>query len=165
VREQGQCDPCNALLPILYYYWLKMCANIAEVTRELRMRAHVEEAQMADSAQYPRTQPREHRVMLSQVWRAVRVGVWLLGLPIRLRRQSLPRLLDGLAVVKGQPSSGSPQEMDRMVRLVVGVCHLRCFRHPLFPRACLRQALALYYTLHRYFLCVDILLGIIKPSG
>jgi hypothetical protein len=90
---------------------------------------------------------RDHQVMLCQVWRAVRVGVWLLGLPIRLRRQPLPRLLDRLAVGHGQPPSGSPQEMDRMVRLVVRVCRLRCFRLPLFPRACLRQALALYYTL------------------
>ena len=46
---------------------------------------------------------REHRVSLSRLWHAVRVGVWLLGLPIRLRCQSLPRLLDRLTVVKGQP--------------------------------------------------------------
>ena len=126
------------------------------------MRAHMEEAQRADSVHYPYAQPREYRVMLSQVWCAVRVGVWLLGLPIRLRRQSLPRLLDRLAVVKGQPSSGSPQEMDRMVRLVVRVCHLRCFRPPLFPRACLRQALALYYTLRRMGYPVAIHFGIHK---
>jgi hypothetical protein len=57
--------------------------------------------------------------MLSQFWCAIRVGVWLLGLPIRLYRQSLPRLLDRLTVVQRQPSSGSPQEMDRLVRQVI----------------------------------------------
>lgn len=124
----------------------------------------MEEVQMADSAQYLRAQPREHRVMLSQFWCAVRVGVWLLGLPIRLHRQSLPRLLDRLTVVKGPPSFGSPQEMDRMVRLVVWVCHLRCFRPPLFPRACLRQALALYYTLCRLGYPVGIHFGVHKAE-
>jgi hypothetical protein len=102
--------------------------------------------------------------MLSQLWHAVRVGVWLLGLPIRLRRQPLPRLLDRLAVVKGQPSSGSRQEVDRMVRLVVWVCHLRCFRLSLFPRACLRQALVLYYTLCRMGYPVAIHFGVHKAE-
>jgi hypothetical protein len=90
--------------------------------------------------------------------------VWLLGLPIRLHRQSLPKLLDRLAVVQGQASFSSPQEMDRMVRLVVRVCHLRCFRPPLFPRACLRQALALYYTLRRLGYPAAIHFGIHKAE-
>jgi hypothetical protein len=107
---------------------------------------------------------REHRVMLSQLWHAVRVGVWLLGLPIRLRRQSLPSLLDRLTVVKGQPSSGNPQEMDCMVQLVVWVCRLRCFRLPLFPRPCLRQALALYYTLRQRGYPVTIHFGVHKAA-
>jgi transglutaminase superfamily protein len=141
-----------------------MCANIAEVNRELRMCGHMEEAQMADIAQHPRAQLREVRVMLSQAGQAVRVGLWLLVLPIRLHLQPLPRLLDRLAVVPGQPSSGSLQEMDRMVRLVVRVCHLRCFRPPLFPRACLRQALALYYMLRRLGYPAAIHFGIHKAE-
>jgi hypothetical protein len=128
------------------------------------MHAHLEEAQMADSAQYPHAQLREHRLKLSQFWCGVHVGVWLLGLPIRLRRQSLPRLLDRLAVVKGQLSSDSPQEMDRMVRLIVWVCRLRCFRLSLFPRPCLRQALALYYTLRRMGYPVTIHFGVHKAE-
>jgi hypothetical protein len=119
---------------------------------------------MTDSAHAPRAQLREQSGRLSQCWCAVRVGVWLLGLPIRLQRQSLPRLLERLAVAKGPPSSGGPQEMDRMVRLVIWVCHLRCFRPPLFPRACLRQALALYYTLRRLGYPVAIHFGVHKAE-
>jgi len=102
--------------------------------------------------------------MFSQFWQAVRVGVWLLGLPIRLHRQSLPGLLDRLTVVKGQPSSGSPQEMERTIRLVVWVCRLRCFRLPLSPRACLRQALTLYYTLRRMGYPATIHFGVHKAE-
>jgi hypothetical protein len=54
--------------------------------------------------------------------------------------------------------------MDRMVRLVVRVCHLRCFRPPLFPRACLRQALALYYMLRRLGYPAAIHFGIHKAE-
>jgi len=66
--------------------------------------------------------------------------------------------------VKGPPEDGGPQEMDRMVRLVVRVCRLRCFRPPLFPRACLRQALALYYTLRRMGYPVAIHFGVHKAE-
>jgi hypothetical protein len=34
-----------------------------------------------------------HRLRLSQLWVAVRVGLWLCTLPNRWRRQSLPNLL------------------------------------------------------------------------
>jgi hypothetical protein len=148
---------------MLYYYWLTTCANTVQVNKESQRRVHMEEERMADSTPYPGAQPRQHRVMLCQVWRAVRVGVWLLGLPLRLRHHSLPGLLDRLAVVK-RPPSDSPQEMDRMVRLVVWVCRLRCFRLPLFPRACLRQALALYYTLCRLGYPVTIHFGVHKAE-
>jgi hypothetical protein len=74
---------------------------------------------------------REHREMLSQFWHAVRVGVWLLGLPIRLRRRSLPRLLDRLTVVQGQPSSSSLQETWSMVSNGLNFPHI----YPLLLRS------------------------------
>jgi hypothetical protein len=99
---------------------------------------------------------------LTHVWLAVRLSVWLVGLPVRLHRYPLPVLLERLAAAGGQQACGSPQELECVVRLVVRVCHLRCFRLRLFPRACLRQALALYYTLTRLGFPVTIHFGVHK---
>ena len=55
--------------------------------------------------------------------------------------------------------------MQRLVQLVVRVCHLRLFRAPLFPRACLRQSLALYYVLSRLGYAVTIHFGVHKAEG
>lgn len=95
---------------------------------------------------------------------AVHLGLWLLALPLRLRRQSFPVLLGHLTSTGGGLSWSDPQEMDRVVRLVVRVCHLWCFRGPRYPRACLRQALALYYTLSRLGYPVTIHFGVHKAK-
>ena len=50
------------------------------------------------------------------------------------------------------------------MRLVVRLGHLRLFRPPLFPRACLRQALALYHTLTRLGYPVEIHFGVRKAG-
>jgi Transglutaminase-like superfamily len=50
--------------------------------------------------------------------------------------------------------------MDQAVRVVRRVCRLRCFRGPWFPQACLRQALALLYTLSRLGYPVAIHFGV-----
>jgi hypothetical protein len=86
------------------------------------------------------------QLVLSQCWWAGRLAVWLCGLPARLRRlcRPLPR--------------------DHAVRLVIWVCHRRVFRRPLFLRACLRQALALYYVLTRLGYPVEIHFGIQKKG-
>jgi len=47
---------------------------------------------------------------------------------------------------------------------VVRVCHLRLFRVSLFPRACLRQSLALYYLLSRLGYAVTIHFGVRKEE-
>lgn len=80
---------------------------------------------------------------------AARLGVWMCWLPVRLRRRSLPALLDGLSPARLRPGSMSPAEIDEVVRTALAVCHFRLFRPPIFPRACLRQALALYHVLAR----------------
>jgi hypothetical protein len=51
-----------------------------------------------------------------------------------------------------------------MVTLVRQLCHLRPFRGPCFPRACLRQALALYYVLTRMGYPVTIHFGVAKAG-
>jgi hypothetical protein len=101
---------------------------------------------------------------LAQLWWAVRVGVWLCGLPIHWRIQSLPNLLHRLTLVRRHASRRGLLDIDQAVRLVRRVCRLRCFRGPLFPQACLRQALALSYTLSRLGYPVAIHFGVYKAG-
>jgi Transglutaminase-like superfamily len=83
----------------------------------------------------------------AQLWLAVRLGAWLTVLPIRLRRHSLPKLLQRLTPRRPRVERSSPRERDAVVRLVMRLCRWRCFRGRLFPRLCVRQSLALYYVL------------------
>jgi Transglutaminase-like superfamily len=97
---------------------------------------------------------------LSQLWWAVRVGLWLCGLPILLRRHPLPAFLRRLTPVRGRRECSRPLALPHATRVVVRVCQLRCFRLPIFPQACLRRALALYYVLTRCGYAVEIHFGI-----
>ena len=74
----------------------------------------------------------------------MRLGVWPCGLPLLLRLYTLPGVLQRLTPGGSSLTRQRDGVMDRVVRRVVWLCHLRPFRLPLFPRACLRQALALY---------------------
>ena len=70
------------------------------------------------------------------------------GSPLWLRRHTLPGLLARLTPAGGAPPSSSrASDMHRLVQHIVWLCRLPLFRAPLFPRACLRQSLALYYAL------------------
>jgi hypothetical protein len=104
------------------------------------------------------------RTRCGHVWIALRLSVWFLALPLRLRRYSLPELLKCLTPVQGQRLWSRPPDMDRLVRMVVWVSHRRLFRLPGFPRACLRQSLALYYVLTRLGYPVTIHFGIQKAG-
>jgi Transglutaminase-like superfamily len=102
---------------------------------------------------------------LSQLWLAVRVGVWLCALPIRLHLHTLPGLLERLTFTRARSPCDHPVELERTVGIVRRVCQLRCFRGRLFPQACLRQALALYAVLARLGYPVEIHFGVFKPEG
>jgi Transglutaminase-like superfamily len=95
----------------------------------------------------------------------VRLGLWLGILPLRLRRYTLPTLLQRLTPERSRPPRCRPIEMGRMVRFVVWLCQRRCFRIRLFPKACLRQTLALYYVLTRLGYPVVMHFGILKKGG
>jgi hypothetical protein len=99
---------------------------------------------------------------LRQSWLRVQVGLWLCGLPLRLRAYSLPMLLHRLT--RARRSRGRLLEIDRAVETVVQLCHAPLFRLPLFPRPCLRQALALYYVLTRMGYPVTIHFGVCKEG-
>jgi len=99
-------------------------------------------AQRGGSCRIP---PLECQMWLRHGWLRVRVGLWLCGLPLRLRVYTLPSLLHRLTLTRR--ARRPLLEMDDAVATVVRLCQARLFRLPLFPRPCLRQALALYYVL------------------
>ena len=105
------------------------------------------------------------RLRLSQLWWTVRVGVWLGGLPRRWRRQSLPTLLQQLTPAPGRRPRRGGLALDHAVRVVRRVCRVWLFRGPRFPQRCLRQALALYYTLSRLGYPITIQVGVDKVGG
>jgi hypothetical protein len=106
----------------------------------------------------------ESIMRLSQLWWAVRVGVWLCGLSIRWRVHSLPQLLHHLTPVRGRAPRSSRLELEQAVRIVRRICRLRLFHGPLFPQACLRQSLALYYILTRLRYPFEIHFGVYKAG-
>jgi hypothetical protein len=76
---------------------------------------------------------------------AARVGAWLFTLPFRWRGRGLSRLLDQIAT---EPFAN--HGADRVlvtVRVVRRVSRLGLFSAPIFPKACLRESLALFRML------------------
>jgi hypothetical protein len=104
--------------------------------------------------------------LLRRLAHTVQVSVWLCGLPLWLRRHTLPGLLARLTPAGGAPlSSSRAPDMHRLVQHIVWLCRLPLFRASLFPRACLRQSLALYYALSRRGYAVTIHFGVRKEEG
>lgn len=103
-------------------------------------------------------------MLLSRYVFAIRLSIWLCLLPIFLRFRHLPELLESQRLGRRRVKSRSPAEMDRAVRMTVRLCHLRVFRLTRFPRACLRQSMALYRVLTRMGYPVEIHFGIHKDG-
>jgi len=103
-------------------------------------------------------------VPLSQYWLAARVGLFLCSLPLRVRRQPLPLLLERLASSGGRAIAGRAMEPGRLVQIVRRVCLLRVFSLPVFPKLCLRQSLALFRFLSRIEHPVEIHFGVRKDG-
>ena len=101
-------------------------------------------------------------MLISECWFALRLGIWICLLPIILRFRSLPELLKRNSLVQKRAGSRNPLEMERALSIVAWLCRLRIFRLPWFPRACLRQSLALYRVLTRMGYPVEIHFGIHK---
>jgi len=101
---------------------------------------------------------------LSEYWLAIQVVFLLCRLPVLLRLYALPTLLDRLTTSDSTAVMTVPDDVkrDRAVRVVLRVCQLRLFRTRLFPRTCLRQALALYSTLTYLGYNVSIHFGILR---
>jgi hypothetical protein len=102
-------------------------------------------------------------VFLCKVWLAARVGAWLSFLPMLLRTETLPHLLERLAAAQRRSRHG-PRDLDETIQVVVRVCQMSIFRLPIFPRPCLRRSLALYYFLGRLGYPIEIHIGVRKDG-
>ncbi len=98
---------------------------------------------------------------LSQYWLAVRVGLFLCSLPLRVRRQALPLLLERLASPGRRPIVGA-LDPERVCRSCGASARLGVFRLPIFPKLCLRQSLTLFRFLSRMGHPVEIRFGVRK---
>jgi len=105
---------------------------------------------------------RNYNAYLSDFWLAIQVGVLLCRLPVLLRFYALPTLLHRLTPPDSNAMTANEVTRDRAVHVVLQVCQLRFFRTRLFPLACLRQSLTLYYTLTRLGYPVMIHFGVRK---
>jgi hypothetical protein len=103
-------------------------------------------------------------VSLSQFWFAARLGAWLCSLPIIVRSRTLPFLLERIGPAGERPRRSHSLELNRAVQIVARICRMRLFDLPIFPRACLRRALALYYVLTRMGYPVEIHIGVHKDG-
>jgi hypothetical protein len=112
---------------------------------------------------HPGVKSKELKVLLCEYWFVLRLGVWLCLLPIFLRLRSLPMLLQRLTPVRERHKKNSI-ELDRALHIVIGLCHMRIFYLPIFPKVCLRQSFALYHVLNRMGYPVEIHFGVQKQG-
>ena len=100
---------------------------------------------------------------LSRFLWAARIGAWLGCLPLRLRERPLPEFLERLGPV-GEAIPRRDLDPRRIARIVARVSRLRIFDLPVFPRLCMRRALALYAVLARNGFPVEIHFGVRKDG-
>ena len=99
---------------------------------------------------------------LSHIRFGARTGVFLVWLPIALRLRTLPRFLERTARVNQRRERPGSVALYRAFSIVLRVSELRIFELPLFPKACMRRSLALYYALRRLGHEVEIHFGVRK---
>jgi hypothetical protein len=95
---------------------------------------------------------------------AIRVGAWLCVLPLRWRVHGLTGVLERIGTTSPRRRSKS-SEFDSTIRIVRRVAALGLFRLPMFPRTCLREALALYHVLSHAGQPVEFCVGVRKAEG
>ena len=105
---------------------------------------------------------REHAEI---IWLVARVFCSTCLLPLQMRSASLPGLLQRSTAIPGSRRIGATSlDVERVSRVVPRICQMRLFRSGFFPRACVRQSLALYRTLTRLGYPVVIHFGIRKQG-
>jgi hypothetical protein len=84
-----------------------------------------------------------------KLWLALQTAVWLCMVPVLVRTNSLPGLLDRLTIAPSTPSNINRLTTDCIVRVATLVSGLPLFRSWPFPRTCVRESLALAFALSR----------------
>ena len=84
-----------------------------------------------------------------KLWLALRTAVWLCVVPVLLRTNSVPGLLDRLRIAPSTPENANRLTTDCIVRVAARVSGLLLFRSWPFPRTCVRESLALAFALSR----------------
>jgi len=123
------------------------------------------EADLSENRMIGLKGPDGFHVPLSELWLAARVGAWLCCLPVALRVHTLPSLLEKVSLEQGRPDKRRRLEPARIAEIVGRVCRMRLFDLPIFPRACLRRALALYSVFTRNAYPIEICIGVRKDGG
>ena len=84
-----------------------------------------------------------------KLWLALRTALWLCMVPVLLRTNSVPGLLDRLRIAPSTPENANRLTTDCIVRVAARVSGLLLFRSWPFPRTCVRESLALAFALSR----------------
>lgn len=101
--------------------------------------------------------------LAARMWLATRVGAWLCVLPLRWRARGLTTVLDQISPAS-PPTRLLSCEIEPTVRVVRRVAGLSLFTLPIFPRPCLREALALYHVLSHAGHPVEFCVGVLKAG-
>ena len=98
-----------------------------------------------------------------RLWLAARVGAWLCLLPLRWHARGLTTVLEHIGPARHRAPIPST-DIASTVRVVRRVAALWFFTLPVFPRPCLREALALYHVLSRAGQPVEFCVGVMKSG-
>jgi hypothetical protein len=85
-------------------------------------------------------------------------------LPIRWDTSSLTAILSRIGP-KVRPAETTTADLTTSVRVIQRVSRVAVFRLPIFPRQCLREALALYHVLSHAGQPVQFCVGVRKAGG
>lgn len=92
-----------------------------------------------------------------------RVFLDFLALPARLRRHSLPGLLDSLSACP--PIDAVMPDPQRAAQIASRIARMRVFRMSLFPRLCLRRSLVLFGRLRHMGWPAEFVIGVLSDRG
>jgi len=107
---------------------------------------------------------RRRWVTAAKVGIGLRGAVGLVGLTIRLRRQSVPTLFQEIEGHRGVRGDGG-FDYDTLARIVKRTGGQRFWFDGLFPRRCLREALMTYRTCTEAGIAVRLFIGVRKDGG
>jgi hypothetical protein len=105
------------------------------------------------------------RRLFRKISLALRVALWIFGLPIALRIYSIPQLLERFTRAATSGRKAPDLDVSEAAGIVMRTCSLQLFNNRVFPQACLRQSLTLYRMLTLMGCPVAIHFGVSKAGN